>query len=170
MSSRPQMHSARPRFGARHALLLAVAAALLLALAAFGYTQASALTTDRLAAHLRAAGATVAAGGDVQQPFFSPTGHFLTIDGEQVQVFEYRLTLLADHEAAQVAPNGQAVGRAIHISWVAPPHFYRGGRLIVLSIGASPGLTRQLTRVLGPPFAGVDCAGTWSAVGGCHTP
>lgn len=118
------------------------------------YTQLSALTYATLVDRLRAEGATVTPNGTVQQPFFSVRGRILRVDGEDVQVFEYATTLSAAFQAAQVAPDGTAVGKAVHIGWIATPHFYKQGRLIVIYIGDNPALTRLLTKVLGPQFAG----------------
>ena len=40
------------------------------------------------------------------------------------------------------------------VTWVAPPHFYRQGRVIVLYVGSNPNILSLLTAVLGPQFAG----------------
>ena len=40
------------------------------------------------------------------------------------------------------------------ISWIAPPHFYQVGRLIVFYIGSDQPTLDLLTAVLGPQFAG----------------
>ena len=38
--------------------------------------------------------------------------------------------------------------------WIAPPHFFKSGRLIVLYIGEEPRLLQGLAHILGPQFAG----------------
>ena len=43
-----------------------------------------------LLAALQAAGATVTPGGDVDQPFIPVKGHLITINGADVQVFEFQ--------------------------------------------------------------------------------
>jgi hypothetical protein len=147
---------------------LAIGVALVLLFALFSYGQLTAPTTSGLTDRLRAAGASVAIGGEVRQPFFSPTGRFLNVNGEDVQVFEYALTPLAGYEASKVAPDGMGVGNAVHIAWLAPPHFYAAGRIIVIYLGEDRAVMHLLGSVLGPPFAGTDCAGTWSSIGGCQ--
>ena len=102
---------------------------------------------------LRARGATVVPVGDVSQPFFSVAGFAITVNGENVQVFEYPTEGAAAADAARVAPDGGSVGTTM-ITWVAPPHFYRQGRLIALYVGTNPDVTGLLTSVLGPQFAG----------------
>jgi len=131
-----------------------VLALLLLLGAAFAYSQANALTYTTLLERLRAEGAAVSAAGEVQQPFFSAGGRVLTVDGEDVQTFEYATVFAMELDARQVAPDGDAVGKAVHIGWVAPPHFYKQGRLIVLYVGGDAGVQSLLAKALGPQFAG----------------
>jgi hypothetical protein len=81
--------------------------------------------------NLRAAGATVEPAGEVSQPFFSVKGQVITVNGGDVQVFEYADAAAADAEAALVSPDGGSVGTSM-MSWVAAPHFFKTGKLIVL--------------------------------------
>ncbi len=102
---------------------------------------------------LRAGGARVRRAGRVSQPFFSVRGRALTMHGEQVQVFEYANAEAAEREARLVDPSGSSVGTSM-MSWTGPPHFYKGGRLIVLYVGGNRGVIRALESALGPQFAG----------------
>jgi len=113
-----------------------------------------ALTYDGLMSRLRAAGATVAPGDVIEQPFLAVRGRFLKVNDAEVQVFEYPSVSAAAAEAARVVPDGCAVGTAVHINWIAPPHFYRQGQVIVLVIGGGATLLNLLSSVLGPQFAG----------------
>jgi hypothetical protein len=103
--------------------------------------------------HLRAAGATVVPTGTVTQPFFSVTGQVTAVNGEQVQVYEYANDDDASAEASRISPDGGTVGTAM-VDWVAPPHFYKEGKLIVLYVGTKVSVMRILETVLGPQFAG----------------
>lgn len=107
---------------------------------------------DELHEALRAAGASVEVGGPMRQEFFGVPGQVLTINGTDVQVFEYAGPEEAQADAAQVAPDGSSVGLTM-IMWVAPPHFYALGRLIVLYVGDDAAITLLLEGALGPPFA-----------------
>ena len=102
---------------------------------------------------LRAAGAAVATGEPITQPFFSVPGRFLGVNGSDVQVFEYPSIKEAQSEADQVAPDGSSVGTSI-MFWVAGPHFYSSGTLIVLYVGDDAALQTLLEEALGPQFAG----------------
>lgn len=103
--------------------------------------------------NLRAGGAIVEAVGEVAQPFFSPQGKKIIVNGGEVQVFEYADSELAEADAATVSKDGTTIGTTM-ITWVAPPHFYTKGRLIVLYIGNDEAVINALEAVLGLQFAG----------------
>lgn len=103
--------------------------------------------------NLRGSGATVESAGEITQPFFSVSGKIIAVNGGDVQVFEYEDAAAAEAEAALVSPDGFSVGTSM-VGWIAPPHFYRAGKLIVLYIGDSEAVTGVLEGVLGQQFAG----------------
>jgi hypothetical protein len=103
--------------------------------------------------NLRAANATVNPAGEVSQPFFSVKGQVIEVNGEDVQVFEYIDKAAAEAEARLVSPDGSSIGTSM-VSWIAPPHFYQAGRIIVLYVGESGSVMDALKSVLSPQFAG----------------
>ena len=102
---------------------------------------------------LGAAGAAVETGEPITQPFFNVPGRLMGVNGSKVQVFEYPSIKEAQSEADQVAPDGSSVGTSI-MFWVAGPHFYSSGTLIVLYVGDDAALQTLLEGALGPQFAG----------------
>ncbi len=100
---------------------------------------------------LRAAGATVDPAGTISQPFFVPEGQLLTVNGEGVQAFEFASE--AEAIAETVSADGSSVGTSM-ILWVAPPHFYKAGRLIVIYVGSDGGVINILQEIMGSQFAG----------------
>jgi hypothetical protein len=102
---------------------------------------------------LRAAGAKVVQEQMLSQPFFDVEARILEVDGEGVQVFEYGDAATAAAQAARVSGDGSQVGTS-KPHWVAPPHFYRQGRLLVLYLGDDTQTLGRLACLLGPPFAG----------------
>ncbi len=112
-----------------------------------------AMDRDKLIQDLRAAGSAIETVGEISQPFFSVKGMIIKVDGADVQVFQYPDVSTARAEARKVSPDGSTVGRT-RIGWVAPPHFYRKGRLIVVYVGNSLSVLKALQAVLGPQFAG----------------
>ncbi len=108
---------------------------------------------------LRAEGITVATGEEIEQPFFRPeSGRLLLLSGNdlagetEVQVYEYADPAAARADAEQIDPDGHP--RTVMVSWMAPPHFFRQGNLIVLYVGDDPAVVALLTKLLGPQFAG----------------
>lgn len=112
--------------------------------------------------NLRGAGATVVNTGEVaQQPCFSVDAKVITVNGSDVQVFEYEDAAATDTEAALISPHGFSInktsndnGQICNISWIASPHFYKASNLIVLYIGENQTVIDVLKSVLGPQFAG----------------
>lgn len=72
----------------------------------------------------------------------------VTLNGEGVQVFEYPNVAQMEAQAAQISPSGAAVGtRQIH--WIAPPHFFKRGRVLVLYVGDDDRVIEALEAALG---------------------
>ena len=106
-----------------------------------------------LVAALQAAGATVEVGEPITQPFFSPEGRIIKVNGADVQVFEYESVEAMENEASQVAPDGGSIGTSM-VTWVDTPHFYKAGRIIVLYVGSDKTILGLLDKVMGSQFAG----------------
>lgn len=102
---------------------------------------------------LRAEGVTVEPAGTISQPFFSVEGQAITVNGEQVQVFEFADAAAASAAAQDVSPDGSSVGTSM-MTWVAPPHFYKTDKLIVLYIGENEAVLAALESVVGEQIAG----------------
>jgi ketosteroid isomerase-like protein len=113
----------------------------------------SELTARTLASKLRAGGLVVKERPPVEQPFFEPHAQVLVIGDDELQVFEFPTATAAQEAAASVEPDGATIGTS-SMHWMAPPHFYRHGRLVVLHLGSSPAVADALGKALGAPFAG----------------
>ena len=111
------------------------------------------LTLDGLMSSLKETGATVESVGEVSQPFFSVTGSTFQVNGVEVQAFEFEDANVSREEAESVSPNGSSVGTTM-VTWLATPHFYKTGNLIVLYVGDDPAVMKLLEAQLGPQFAG----------------
>jgi hypothetical protein len=103
---------------------------------------------------------TVDITGSVAQPFLHPdsgtsarlSGGALTAPAD-VQLFEYSSATAAGADAHQVRADGSGTATT-QISWVAPPHFFLKGRVMLIYIGKDPAVIKLLTGVLGSQFAG----------------
>lgn len=115
--------------------------------------------------HLRAQGLTVDIVSDVEQPFLRGRGTLLRVTGggvkepADIQSYNYDDTELGsdgiqavEEDVAQIGPDGNP--QTTMITWVAPPHFFRAERVIVLYVGTDPAVLQVLTDALGPQFAG----------------
>ncbi len=108
----------------------------------------------RLAEKLRAGGAIVSVTKEkVSQPFFSVAGRVTNINGESVQVFEYATNSAAEADARRVSADGTTIGTS-KPTWMAPPHFFRSGKLIVLYVGANQTIVNLLRATVANQFAG----------------
>ena len=103
--------------------------------------------------NLRASGAATDPAGNVSQPFFAPQGQVLNVNGEDVQAFEFASAEEADTVAKTVSANGSSIGTSM-VGWVAPPHFYKAGKLIVIYVGSDRDVIDALTEAMGSQFAG----------------
>ncbi|MDP9473720.1 MAG: DUF305 domain-containing protein [Chloroflexota bacterium] len=70
----------------------------------------------------------------------------------EVQAYDYTDPTTAATDAGQILPDGNLP--TVMIEWIAPPHFFRTGRIIVLYVGTDPAVLEILTQLLGPQFAG----------------
>ena len=106
-----------------------------------------------LIAALEAAGATVELGEPISQPFFTPEGSIVKVNGADVQIFEYESSEAMANEASQVSADGGSIGTSM-ATWMDTPHFYKTGRIIVLYVGSDIAVLDLLEETLGPQFAG----------------
>jgi len=112
--------------------------------------------------NLRAAGATVDPAGTGSGDYFPPQNQLLTVNGERVSTFEFDSAEAADATADGVSAGGSSIvttmpdgtGTATMVTWVAPPHFYKAGKLIVLYVGCDSDVINLLQETIGPQFAG----------------
>ena len=114
--------------------------------------------------NLRAAGATVDPAGTASADFLALEKQLLTVNGEDIQAFEFGSAEEADAAAGGVSATGSSIvttmadgtQMASMITWVAPqiPHFYKAGKLIVLYVGSDNDVIDALQEAMGPQFAG----------------
>jgi hypothetical protein len=93
------------------------------------------------------------------QSIFSGTGKRIELNNENISILDYEDETIAAKEAKFISTDGfrfeSENGREIvNISWIAPPHFYQSGSIIVLYVGKEQETLDLLRILLGPPFAG----------------
>jgi hypothetical protein len=147
--------------------MLLIAGLVLAALVVYiGWTSLTAPDTALVVRSLRAAGATVAeqsSGGGAS--FLHGSPHHLLVNGQHVWVYEYPAPALAEVDASGISADGSTYkngigpfGSAVTVDYIAPPHYYKIGRVIAFYVGRDAEILRLLHQVFGPPFAGTDAA------------
>jgi hypothetical protein len=79
-----------------------------------------------------------------------------------VDAFEYRTTFGAAYDASRLSADGTSLrpsfipggGQAGDLDFIAPPHWFHQGRVLVLYVAQQVDLLALLRQVLGPQFAG----------------
>jgi hypothetical protein len=108
---------------------------------------------DNLIKAFEITGASIKIGDSISQPFFSVEALMVSLDGVDIQVFEYPNDGAVEADVTAISPDGSSVGTTMPF-WVASPHFFKSGRLIVLYIGSDPDILATLESILGPQIAG----------------
>lgn len=104
------------------------------------YTQVRAFSYRDLLAALTARGATVHETGTASNLTFQGAGHNLTINGALVAAYSYSTTMAAQFDASRVSSDGATFRGGfwpfmVDVDWIATPHHYKRGRVIVTYIG-----------------------------------
>ena len=110
---------------------------------------------------LRSKNVTVDISGGVSQPFLSAqSGTIVRLSGgpltraADLQLFEYGSASVASAEAKQIRSDGSGNATTV-VDWVAPPHFFLKGRVLVIYLGSDATIVSLLSGVLGSQFAGI---------------
>ncbi len=103
--------------------------------------------------NLRASGLEVKTVDEIKHEFFSVKGDVISVNGQDVQVFEYKNQKEAEQDAKKISPDGTTIGTSI-ITWIDNPHFYRKENLIIISLGNNAKVNAALENIFGKQFAG----------------
>lgn len=106
---------------------------------------------NQLVRALEAEGAEVGRTGVIRQPLFPATGNIISVDGAEVQVFEFEDPETRSAVSATITETGEILG-GITPSWSGRPNFWAGGSLIVLYVGQNQDVIDLLSDVLGEPI------------------
>ncbi|MEX0761122.1 MAG: hypothetical protein WD208_10855 [Dehalococcoidia bacterium] len=90
---------------------------------------------------------------------FGASASILRVNGQDVQVYEFRYPQDAQRIASGVSPGGGAItnpdGTEVSVPWDGPPHFYLQGNVIALYVGDDEDVVAALDGVAWK-FAGAD--------------
>ncbi len=113
------------------------------------------LPAEELAKRLRARGLQVEYANAIEQPFFAAPGTVYTVEGADLQIFVYSTESAAAADASRIAPSGRSVGTSA-VGWIAPPHIFRKGPMIVIYLGSDSRIRGELAAALGNQIAGAE--------------
>jgi hypothetical protein len=111
--------------------------------------------------YLRDSGASVVDKGELGWSFFYDDleGRRVAVDETTIEVYEYADAQAMEAEASRVHPEGSGLrgkenGYIFFVEWIATPHFYKAGRVIVFYCGDNVSIISLLRNGLGRQFAG----------------
>lgn len=125
------------------------------------FSSSGVMVYESLVEKLTSMGAEVEPIGEVTAPFFSVAGKEISVNGNDVQIFEHPDVAATDAKSKLISEDGLFVGTQTTegmdlsaVEWGGTPHFYKKGKLIVVYVGDDKGTKDALTTVLGSQFAG----------------
>ncbi|MDD3174759.1 MAG: hypothetical protein PHF63_14075 [Herbinix sp.] len=94
---------------------------------------------------------------DVEQDFLPTTRNRMIIDDIAIDIYIFNSDEKMESEASNIDSSGYSYdngSKALNVSWVSFPHFYKKGSLIVQYIGEDENIISALDDILGEQFAG----------------
>ncbi len=108
-----------------------------------------------LLGELRASGASVAEVGEANSGFVAVKGKVIKLNGSSVQIYEYQTPNAMQSDTANISADGFTINGS-SISWIAPPHLYKSGRVFATYLGNDGTIIGILEAALGKQFAGAS--------------
>lgn len=114
--------------------------------------------------YLRDSGASIEEKGEIDEQFFDIVGRKVAVNAINIEVYEYENAEAMELEASCVSPDGFGITKELGdgkksikgVGWIAPPHFYKAGRIIVFYCGDNDSIISLLENALGEQFAGTS--------------
>jgi hypothetical protein len=113
--------------------------------------------------YLRDSGASIEERGEIREPFFDIEGRRVAVNESNIEVYEYANVEAMEAEASWVSSDGFSIRKGkegdiwevCFVDWIATPHFYKAGRIIVFYCGDNDSIISLLEHTLGTQFAGM---------------
>ncbi|GLC30216.1 hypothetical protein [Clostridium omnivorum] len=94
---------------------------------------------------------------DVRQDFLNATRKRMMIDNKAIDIYLFSNDKEMENEASHIDSGGCGYNngsKAVNVSWVSFPHFYKRGSIIVQYIGDDEKIMSDLKDILSEQFAG----------------
>ena len=113
--------------------------------------------------YLRDSSVSIAEEGAIDEEFLDIVGKKVAVNESTIQVYEYANVEAMESEASWVSSDGFSIRKEkeggiweiCHVNWIASPHFYKAGRIIVIYVGEDNSIISLLENALGTQFAGM---------------
>lgn len=92
---------------------------------------------------------------DVQKDFLPTTRKRMVIDDIAIDIYIFSSNKKMEREASYIDSDGSGYNngrKAIKVSWISSPHFYKKGSLIVQYVGENVTIISDLEDILGEQF------------------
>lgn len=93
-------------------------------------------------------GASIEEVGTADGTPFSVEAHHVIVDGQSTWVYEYSTADERERDSVTIAMEGWSVNNS-PIEWIATPHYWLHGRVIVVYVGDDDAVIALLTEALG---------------------
>lgn len=96
---------------------------------------------------------------DVPQDFLPTTRKRMIIDNKAIDIYLFSSNKNMENEARHIDSGGCQYdngSKAVNVSWVSYPHFYKKGNIIVQYVGEDKKIMSDLKDILGEQFAGAN--------------
>ena len=94
---------------------------------------------------------------DVNKDFLPAVRKRMINDDMAIDIYVFDSEEEAEREAGFIDEGGSSYDngrKAVHVSWISYPHFFKKGCLIVQYVGEDTGIVNDLEDILGEQFAG----------------
>jgi len=93
--------------------------------------------------------------------FRDTRGRRVEVNGSSMEVYEFNNETAMEEESSRISPDGWSmrtgyggISSMRNFNWEDTPHFYKGGRVIVIYVGDNWRTINLLVKALGEQFAG----------------
>ena len=94
---------------------------------------------------------------DVAKDFLPTTRKRMILDDIALDIYIFSSNKKMENEASNINNDGFGYNngsKAMQVSWISNPHFYKRGNIIVQYVGESKTILSELTEIFGEQFAG----------------
>lgn len=94
---------------------------------------------------------------DVKKDFLPTTRKRMVMGDTALDIYIFKSNKKMESEASNIDSGGCSYSngrKAVNVSWVSFPHFYKKGKLIVQYVGENENIISDLEDILGKQFAG----------------